>query len=319
MKRREFIQNTTHSVLALSAGLTDVFAETKLNKKVGIQLFSLPKMLSDDFEKGIKMLAKIGYKEIEMYGPFPFSTDSAKKNWAAVTPNLGFSGSGYFGKKITEIKKIFDDNGLKTPSTHTDLNTLETNMGPLAEAAHILGQKYVTLPAIPDEIRKTLEDYKRIADRFNKIGENAQKLGIKYGYHNHGYGIKPTADGIVPLEIILKNTDPKLVFFEMDLFWTTAGGADPIDYLTRYSDRYKMLHIKDMKAKKEFEGDGGNAAQWIPLFGNMTTAGNGVLDLEGIIKKAHEIGIEHYFVEQDMVADPTVALKKSFDYLKGKV
>ena len=125
--------------------------------------------------------------------------------------------------------------------------------------------------------------------------------------------------GQIPLQIILDQTDPALVFFELDIFWTASGGADPVYYLDKYPNRYKMLHLKDMKEKKEFSGDGGDASQWIPLFTNMTTAGDGILDLKGIIQKAKQIGVEHYFVEQDMVAQPELALKKSFDYLKRKV
>jgi sugar phosphate isomerase/epimerase len=126
-------------------------------------------------------------------------------------------------------------------------------------------------------------------------------------------------EGQIPLQIILENTDPNLVFFELDIFWTASGGANPIDYLTKYPNRYKMLHLKDMKEKKEFSGDGGNASQWIPLFGNMITAGDGVLDLKGIVNKAKEIGVEHYFVEQDMVANPEIALRRSLDFLKPKI
>jgi sugar phosphate isomerase/epimerase len=317
--RRDFLMQAGLMAAATSlAPISDLMAEMGLKNKMGIQLFSLPKMLSDDFEAGIKMLAKMGYKELELFGPFPFSTEAAQKSWASVTPMLGFSGSGYFGKTIQEVKKILADNGLICPATHTDLDTLETKMEKLGEAAAILGHKYVTLPAIPNERRKTLDDYKKMADSFNKIGENAKKNGIRFGYHNHGYGIKPM-DGQIPLQLLLEQTDPNLVFFELDVFWTASGGANPIDYLSKYPNRYKMLHLKDMKEKKEFSGDGGDASQWIPLFSNMTTAGDGVMDLKGIVKKAKEIGVEHYFIEQDMVTSPEIALKRSFDNLKKEV
>ncbi len=318
INRRNFLKNSTAIVGAGVFSTSDIFAELKAKNKMGIQLFSLPKMLSENFESGIKMLAKMGYQELELYGPFPFSDPLAQESWAKVTPQLGFSGSGYFGKNITEIKKILVDNGLKAPSTHTDIETLKNGMGKLGEASQVLGHKYVTLPAIPDHYRKNIDDYKRIAETFNKIGEDAKKNGIRFAYHNHGYGIKPM-EGQIPLQIILDNTDPNLVFFEMDLFWTTSGGADPIAYLEKYPNRYKMLHLKDMKEKKEFSGDGGNASQWIPLFGNMTTAGDGVLDLKAIVKTAQKIGVEHYFVEQDMVAHPEIALQRSLNYLKPKI
>lgn len=317
--RREFIKNTSLVAAAMAVSpMAEVMAALKKENKLGIQLFSIPKMLSEDYMAGVKMLQELGYKELELFGPFPFSAEKAKKGWEAAGKMLGFSGSGYFGKSAKEIKKILDDHGMSSPGTHTDLDTLEQNMGALGEAASILGHKYVTLPAIPDDRRKTIDDYKRIAEAFNKIGAEATKNGIRFGYHNHGYGIKPV-DGVRPLEIILKNTDPNLVFFEMDIFWTTCGGVDPIELLTKYPNRYKMLHLKDMKEKKQFTGDGGGMGDWMPMFPLMASAGDGVLDLQGIVKKAKEVGVEHFFVEQDMVANPQVALKRSSDYLTGKI
>ncbi len=284
------------------------------DKKVGIQLFSLPRLLSEDFEAGIKLLSDIGYRELELYGPFPFSDRREKENWSRITPMLGFSGSGYFSRDIREVKRMLDDYGMKTPAMHTDLFTLENAMGELAEAANVLGQKYVILPAVPQEIRNTLDDYKQVAEWFNNIGREAIKYGIRFAYHNHGYGIKPMGNQ-VPLHIIFDLTDPELVFFEMDIFWTTAGGADPVSYLNKYPNRYKLLHLKDMSEKKEFTGDGGDPSQWISLFPYMTTAGNGLLDVASVIRTAKEQGVEHFFVEQDMVQSPEIALKQSFDFV----
>jgi len=269
------------------------------------------------FLGAIKMLQVMGYTELELYGPYTFSASSAKESWQAITPALGFSGSGYYGRTIQEIKSILADHGMTTPSAHTDLDTLIQGMGNLAEAAHVLGHQYVTLPAIPDDKRTTLDDYRTIADTFNQIGANAKKEGIKFAYHNHGYGIKPTEDGTVPLEIIIDNTDPDLVFLEMDVFWTTAGGADPVTWLKKYPNRYHLLHLKDMKPKKTFTGDGGDPSQWMELFPYMTTTGDGELAVAEIVKTGLETGVKHFFVEQDMVAQPEIALKKSIDFLRN--
>ncbi|MFN8346999.1 MAG: sugar phosphate isomerase/epimerase [Spirosomataceae bacterium] len=314
LTRRQFLQNS--AVLAATSLASDlaVAAPHKL-KKIGIQLFSVPKLLDKDFAGTLKMLAQMGYKEVELYGPFPFSTPSAQERWNAVTPSLGFKGSGYFGHTAKEVKQILKDNGLTAPSVHTDLDTLKNRMDALGEAGQELGFTYVGLPAIPDELRKNLDAYQRIADDFNKIGEAAKKAGLRFAYHNHGYGLVPM-EGKVPVELLLEQTDPNLVFFEMDLYWTTAGGVDPITYLTKYSNRYKLLHIKDMVKKVRFSGDGGDASQWIGLFPFMTDAGSGIIDLKAIMAKAQEIGVEHYIVEQDMVATPETSLKKSFDFLK---
>lgn len=256
----------------------------------------------------------MGYQEIEMYGPYSFSTQAAQDSWNQITPLLGFKGSGFFGHTGQEVKKIMTDNGLSVPSLHTDLDTLQHGMGNLAEAAHTLGSQYVVLPAIPDDKRKTIDDYKRMADVFNTIGESAKKEGIAFAYHNHGYGLKEI-NGQIPLQLLLDGTNPESVFLEMDVYWTTAGGADPIAYLEAYPNQYKLLHIKDMTKSVRFSGDGGDSGQWIELFPYMTTAGSGVLKLDTIIAKAQQVGVKHFVVEQDMVADPAIALKKSHDYL----
>jgi sugar phosphate isomerase/epimerase len=316
MKRRQFIQSTA-ALTASSLYFNNSFAgDVALLKNIGIQLFSLPKMLEADFPKAIQILSVMGYKEIELYGPFPFSTESAKKNWDSVTPSLGFSGSGYFGHGVNEVRDIMKKNGMTIPSMHTDYETLQQNMEGLAKASSVLGFEYVCLPSIPAAKRKTLDDYKRVADEFNAIGESAKKHNLKFAYHNHGYGFSPM-EGKVPLTTLLGMTDPQTVFLEMDIYWTTAGGADPVEYLKKYPGRYHLMHLKDMKQKKTFSGDGGNSEQWIEMFPYMTTAGSGVLDLKAIISQAQASGVKHFFVEQDMVANPEVALKRSLDFLKS--
>jgi sugar phosphate isomerase/epimerase len=314
LNRRLFIKNSATLSVASLLLSAELFAQKKLIEKIGIQFFSLPKLLEKDFAGTLAMLSKMGYKEVELYGPYPFSTEAAQKRWDSVTPALGFKGSGYFGHPVNEIKNMLKQNGLTAPSIHTDLDTLQTSMNKLGEAAQLLGHEYVILPAIPDEKRQTLDDYKKMADAFNKIGEAAKKAGVKFAYHNHGYGLKEM-NGQVPMKLILDGTDPSLVFFEMDLYWTTAGGADPIAYLESYKNRYHLMHVKDMSKKVQFSGDGGDANQWIELFPYMTTVGNGVLDLKSILPKAKDCGVKHFIVEHDMVADPETALKKSFDYL----
>ena len=285
-------------------------------KKVGIQLFSLPKMLDEDFRGTLEMLSGMGYQELELFGPYPFSAPETIEGWKNVAPMLGFSGSGYFGHSAAEVKSMLDEFGLTTPSVHTDLITLETRMAHLGEAADTLGFTYVVLPAIPEDQRTSLDDYKRMADRFNAIGEAAKASGVRFAYHNHGYGLQEM-EGEVPLYLMLKNTDPDLVFFEMDVFWTTAGGIDPVELIRQYPDRYYLLHLKDMKEDKRFSGDGSNMSQWMELFPYMTNCGDGVIDLDGLIEASEAANVKHYLVEQDLVADPQTALKASADYLKG--
>jgi sugar phosphate isomerase/epimerase len=271
-------------------------------------------MLEANFAEAIGFLAKLGYHELEVFGPYTFSDPAQIARRKALAPALGFSGSGFFGHSVEQARAIFKQHGMSVPSMHSDMDTLRDRMGLQAEAAHKLGATYVTLPAVPAEMRETLDDYKRTADVLNKIGADATRHGVKLAYHNHGYGIKPI-DGQVPLELLLNSTDPAHVFLELDIFWTIAGGGDPVDYLTRYKGRYKMLHLKDMKEIRRFEGDGGGPDQWIKLFPYMTSLGNGAMDLPAILATARATGVEHYFVEQDTVANPHVALRESADYL----
>jgi sugar phosphate isomerase/epimerase len=317
MKRRRFIRSTA-AVVAGGLLSTDVvkaavFSNKSHLDKIGLQLFSVPKMLEKDFEGTMKTLSNIGYKELEFFGPYPFSTEAAKKSWDAVTPSLSFSGSGYFGRTPQQVKEILDRYNLTTPSMHVDLDTLRTKMNDIGEAAHVLGQTWAGLPAIPADQRRTLDDYKRMAEEFNKIGETAQKAGLKFFYHNHGYGLKEM-EGKIPFDVILELTLPNLVFLEMDIYWMTAGGADLIKYLDNNANRFKLMHIKDMTKQVRFSGDGGDSKQWIELFPYMTSAGNGVLDLKTILSHAKKSGMEQFIVEQDRV-DDTSALSKSCSYL----
>jgi sugar phosphate isomerase/epimerase len=297
--RRAFLQTTGLAIAGSVAGIyanqpTGIATSTpptapKLLDRIGIGLFTIPKLLEQDFAATMKMLAEIGYKEIEFYGPYSFSAPAAQERWKAVSASVGFSGSGYFGRTAAQVKEILARNGLTTPSMHTDLHTLRTRMSELAAAAHTVGHRYVVLPSIPDEERRTLDGHKKIADEFNQIGASAAKAGLRFTYHNHGYGLVEM-EGRIPLRLILERTDPKLVDFQMDIYWTTAGGADPIAYLKEHPNRYRSMHVKDMAKKMRFSGDGGDSKQWIALFPNINDAGSGVLDLRAILTQARQSG-----------------------------
>ncbi len=171
-------------------------------QNIGIQLFSLPFLLDQDFRAGIELLSRLGYKELEFYGPYAFSDPTAISNWNAVTPSLGFSGSGFFGHSTQEVKSILDEYGMSAPATHVDLATLQNRMGELGEAADKIGFQYAGIAMIPEYLRQNLDGYKRMAQTFNEIGLEAKKNGLKFSYHNHGYGLQEV-DGIIPLNLLL--------------------------------------------------------------------------------------------------------------------
>lgn len=315
--RRVFLKQTAailgSSSLALSSCRTKATSSEK-GLRLGVNLFSMPKLLEKDFASAMQMVARIGYKEIEFFGPYSFSPEEEKQRWLSITPSLGFSGSGFFNSDIKTIGKILDDTGLSAPSMHAAMPTLENNMAELAEAAHLLGARYVILPSA--ETQASLDTYKRQAERFNAVGESARKNGVMFAYHNHGNGLKPL-EGTIPFELIMTGTDPDNVFFQMDIFWMTAGGVDVVQYLNRYRGRFRLMHIKDMSQLVTFSGDGGDPQQWIELFPYLANAGEGVLDLTGIISAAKASGVEHFIVERDLAPDPEADLKASHDHLQA--
>jgi sugar phosphate isomerase/epimerase len=283
-------------------------------KKLGVQLFSIPHTVEKDFAGTMAQLAKTGYKEIEFYGPYEFSATQDIEGWKSVTPSLGFSGSGFFGHSVKDVKKILSDNGLSTSSLHTGLATLKDGsaLGKLCEAANELGAKYVVLPSAATQ--PDLDAYKKQADEFNEIGKNAKKLGGRFAYHNHGNGLKPI-NGRVPLELIIESTDKDAVFYQMDIYWMTAGGVDVVKYLEKYKSRFRLMHIKDMSKAVRFAGDGGDSNQWIELFPYLANAGSGVLELKSILSAAQKSGMEHYIVERDLAPKAIEDLAVSYEYL----
>lgn len=314
--RRQFIKKSALIAGASVAALSPLaaFHFGRRIDSVGLQLWSVAKYLQQDFAGILKLISQTGYKEVELYGPYPFSSEKDMASWNAITPMLGFSQSGYFGRTAKAFKQVLDDHGLRCPAMHVGLDTLRNKMSEMAEAAHTLGQNYAGLAAIPDNERKTLDDYKRMADDFNKIGESAKANGIRFYYHNHGYGLSPV-DGKIPFDLLLEHTDPSLVFLEMDVYWTVAGGADPVKLLDAHAGRYKLMHVKDMKKNMRFSGDGGNPQQWMELFPNITDAGTGVLDLTTIIAHAKKTGLEHFIVENDVVTDPEKSLEVAYKFV----
>jgi sugar phosphate isomerase/epimerase len=314
--RRQFIKNST-AVLAATAVSGPLFAELKKkSKNVGIQLFSIPSMVSADFKGTLTKLAAIGYKEIEFFGPYDFSAQETIEGWSRFAPTLGIKQNAFYGYKPAEVKSLLKDLGLTTPSVHLDLQTMRTNMDAALEGLSSLGTKYVAIPSIsnPDD-RK---DFNKLADEFNSFGEQMAKHGMTFVYHNHGFEHAP-ANGKILMDTLLTQTDADKVKFELDIFWMTAAGASPIEYLNKFPGRFKLLHLKDASEPIRFSGDGGSPDQWMALFGKMADPGSGVLDVAGIIEAAKKSGADHFYLERDLAPNPETTLNNSFAYLKGKV
>jgi sugar phosphate isomerase/epimerase len=282
----------------------------------GVQLFTLAGMAATDLDATLKLIAEVGYKEVEFFGPYEFSTPESLAFWAPLAAQMGISRNAYFGMTPHEVKARLNHYGLTAPSAHVDFPTARERIEAMAEAAQILGHRYIVLPSARSEPLETLDDYRRLAHELNTIGARTQAFGVQFGYHNHGYE-QALIDGRIPLEVLLEETDPALVTFELDLFWMIAGGGDPQAFLRSYPGRFALMHIKDMSTQVRFAGRGQTPQEWMELFPLMRDAGAGVLDLEELVVTGHRSGVQHFFLERDLAAEPAQTLETSYRSLSA--
>jgi sugar phosphate isomerase/epimerase len=271
--RREFIG--TMGAVAVGAMLPacrSAASATRLSK-IGVQLYTVRTLMEKDVERTLAGVAAAGYTEVEF--------------------------AGYFNKTPAEIKAMLDRHGLVAPSVHSG-NIAADAWAQALDAAHVIGHQFIVVPWIPEERRKTLDDWKQVAADFNRIATAAKAAGIQMAYHNHDFEF-PLVEGKVPYDVLLAETDPNLVKLEIDLYWITKGGQDPLAYFARWPGRIPLVHVKDGKGPPDWA---------------MTEVGSGAIDWKRIFGKSGQAGIQHYFVEHDQPADPIASITASCAYLK---
>ena len=179
------------------------------------------------------------------------------------------------------------------------------------------GIEYFTMDYIPPGARGDGDDfYRRTADRMNAAAEMCHKAGLKFAYRNHAFEFAGRS-GLRPIDIFRERLDPKLVGLEVDVFWASVAGVDPVEFLKTWKSRVPMLHLQD-RAKGEGPA-GSGAAQFSETIGQgvFTEPGAGVLNFPAILKAASTAGVEYYFVDRDQLSgDPLESLRRSIDYLK---
>lgn len=207
----------------------------------------------------------------------------------------------FWGMTNLEFKKLMDDLGMKIVSSHTDINK---DFERKAAEASAIGMKYLIDPW--EGPQKNIDDFKKIADKFNLCGEICRKNGIRFAYHNHAYSFIPV-DGQLPQDVMIQNTNPDLVDFEMDIYWVVTGGQNPIEWFNKYPGRFRLSHIKDRKKNK-------------PLSDTEETCilGTGEIDFRKILNVARKNGMEYYLVEQEQYDEKGSlnAAKLDAEYLK---
>lgn len=225
---------------------------------------------------------------------------------------MGFTEIEGGGGRISnpEFKKLCDERGISIPSTGAGYEQFVNGIDSVAIKTKQLGATFIMCSWIPHKGGVlTFEDAKKAVEDFNKAGKYLKEQGITFCYHTHGYEFQKYEDGTL-LDYIIKNTNPEYVSFEMDIFWVQFGGGDPVALLKKYGNRWKLMHLKDMRkgTKKDLTG--------LTSGENDVAFGTGEIDLPGILREAKKIGIKHYFIE-DESADPVSQVPKSIQYLKS--
>ena len=318
MKRRKFIVTTANSIIGMSLfGSHILEGKPSLSKEIGIQLYTVARPLSEDFLGTIKKLAKYGYKNLEFAGPYFYSTQEEIDNNTLIKM-MGLTGYGYYKYNPKEIRQILDDLGLISTSAHVSDQSLKDSMDKAIESALTIGHKFLVSPMF---MGQSIDDYKSAAELYNVFGEKCKSAGLKYGYHTHSHEFG-NYDGISPFDVLIKNTDPGLVVFELDLFWARVAGIDPVKLIHNNPGRIKLLHIKDMKEKMERTYTTNetftNMEISMKVMGNQTAVGEGIIDFKSIISQVKD-DIDYMFVESDFPKEPMELAEKSISNLKNMI
>lgn len=268
--------NTANAATTESAA---VVAKPSLDK-FGIQLYTLRDDIPKDPKGILKQLASFGFNQIE-----------------------GFEGDQgmFWNMPHTEFKSYLDGIGLEMVSSHC--NIYEDFEKKAAQAAEV-GMSYLICPHVGPQ--KSVEDWKKITDKFNECGKICKDNGIRFAYHNHAYSFKAFS-GMIPQDFMMENTDPELVDFEMDIYWVVTGGADPVDFLTKYPNRFRLVHVKDRL--KDAPADERSAS---------CDLGTGSIDFPRILKVAAEKGVKYFILEQERYdnSTPIKSAQVGAEYLK---
>jgi sugar phosphate isomerase/epimerase len=278
--RRSFLKTSGALAAAVSVGGERLMG-APVHMPVGLQLYSVRNLLPKDFEGTLHRLAAAGYTEVEA--------------------------AGYFDKTAADFGNALQKAGLKCVSTHHQLVQLKTQFDQLIQYGQALGLEYIICSwagVHRDPTRKgdlNLDDWRYVADQFNAIGEKVKAAGMTFGYHNHTIEFG-TENGVVFFDELLKRTDPTVVKFEMDCGWVVGGGHNPVEYLSKFPERFPLLHVKDMV--KEPDGKLRNVVM-----------GKGFIDYKPIFRAA--TGLKHYFIEQEeFEGDPMTELREDADFMK---
>lgn len=259
---------------------------TRLRPAFGLQLYTVRHALARDLAGTLRNISDIGYQEVELYS--------------------------FFNRNPSETRRALKAAGLACPSGQYMLSELRFGLAERIASAKELGLDYMVCAALlqPNE-RKSLDDYRRLADLFNQVGEQTRRAGLQFAYHCHNFEFT-SYGGVVGLDELLRRTDPKFVEIELDTYWVSRAGRDPVAWLNKYPGRFSLLHLKDLKPGRAPTTDfkeGSDA---------FTEVGRGSIDWKRVLPAAIESGVKHYFVEQNSCEGSALeSARMSYQYLSS--
>lgn len=251
LSRRRFMQWSATGLGALigasACSSTTSMTSAVSENAVGLQLYTLRSMMEKSVADTLKLVASVGYKELEF--------------------------AGFFGSDPADVKALIDELGLTAPSAHVALNLLEQDIDKQIEIAKVMEHKYMVVPWLSAEQRsKDIAGWQRLAEKLNVYGEKCQANGIQLAYHNHDFEFE-NINGQLPYNVLLDECEENLVAMELDLYWTVKAGYDPVDYFKRNPGRFKLWHVKDMDQNGQFADVGKGTINFDDIFANADLAG----------------------------------------------
>lgn len=277
VSRRSFIKGVT-AAGTLAAAFPKKLLANSMGNQFGIQLYTIRNLVKEDFPGSMQILADIGFTTIE---------------------TAEYSNRKFYGYDPADFLNTVKAFGLNPLSSHSYIS--RSNISQTIEDTAKAGMKYLVQPVVPEAIRKSLDDYKRIADDLNSFGEQCKNSGLTFAYHNHNFEFEKI-ESLIPYNLLLENTDPDLVTMELDTYWMVYGGYQPTAYFNLFPGRFKLLHVKDMA-----EGEDKKS----------TEIGSGLINFPEIFEMKDLSGMENFFLEQEEFdLDPWNSLAQSFNYMK---
>jgi sugar phosphate isomerase/epimerase len=280
--RRKFLQ-TSAAVLPATAFLgRTAFAAAHI--PIGVQLYTVRDIAEHDLPAVLKQIRGIGYEEVEAFG-------------------------GSYTMPAAQLRRTIQDAGLRVPSGHFNYEGLSEKF----EYAKELGLSWIVCPMLPPALGGSLDGFRTAAKQFNEFGRRAKELGMGFAFHNHDYEFRDYG-GKTGYDVLLSETDPDLVFFEMDCYWIAQAGHDPVRMLERLGHRVRLIHLKDRKPGFPSSFDMG------PSSAHFAPVGQGNIDWKAVLDTAQRLHINHYFVEQDNTyGHPIESIRASYEYLRQRL